>query len=128
MTFPKFTAQASCANDTQPDDWFPQFEGMNNVHRSRWRDTFSHRPNNLRARTICLSCPAYDECLEYSLQYKDLDGIWANLDQYERAQEQRVRGLNPRMLPRAYVNELERLRPSEDTYLPIESEWQDEVW
>ena len=46
------------------------------------------------------------------------------MDIYERAVEQRSRGIDPDTLPLAYVNELV-LRPKEDNYLSVESEWAD---
>ena len=127
MSLPKFTNEALCASDTKPDDWFPEFDLTKGL-RQGMRERFSRTPDALRARSICLACPAYDECLEYSLQYKDLYGIWANLDQFEREREQQLRGLKRSDLVPAYVNELPPVKPMIDEYFPIESEWHDEKW
>ena len=124
MSMPKFVNEASCASDTRPDDWFPEMESVSHLPMWKKRDAFSHTPSAMRARNICLTCPAFDECEEYSLQYRELYGIWANKDIYERAMVQRSRGIDPDTLPIAYVNELV-LRPKEDTYISVESEWAD---
>jgi hypothetical protein len=124
MSMPKFVNEASCASDTLPDDWFPEMEAVKHLPVWEKRFAFSYTPSALRARNICLSCPAFDECEEYSLQYRELHGIWANMDIYERAVEQRSRGIDPDTLPIAYMNELV-IRSKEDNYLSVESEWAD---
>lgn len=77
MKLPVFKNKASCVGTTTPDDWFPD------------DDSNSYSPESMRARNACLNCEAYDECLAYSLRFKDLDGIWANLDSHERRTLQR---------------------------------------
>jgi hypothetical protein len=121
MTFPKFTNEASCAGSATPDDWFPEFSPAGDPRgRVGIRYRYSYTPEAMRARNICLSCPAYDECLEYSLQWIDLDGIWANKDKYERAEEQRLLGIKPTSLTFTYDNPLGiDIQPR----TPIESEW-----
>jgi len=61
----------------------------------------------MRARNTCLNCPAYEECLEYSLQWTDLVGIWATLDTYERREEQRARNIQTTSLTFTYDNPLD---------------------
>lgn len=123
MNFPKFKNKALCASDTQPDDWFPDYSGAT-LRSVSERVKVSLRPNHLRARSVCMNCDAYEECLEYSLQFKDLEGIWANLDQYGRAELQRKRGMVIEELPSAYVD-LDALL--QIGIVPIESEYQDEL-
>jgi len=126
MTMPNFVNEASCAYDKNPDDWFPEIQDVIGVYkRHELRDRYSHTPSAMRARSVCLSCPAYDECLEYSLAYKDLYGIWANMDAEERKAEQISRGINPRTLPPAYVNEIPQFIGQGETWLSVESEWDD---
>jgi hypothetical protein len=119
MNLPEFKNRASCAGDTRPNDWFPEFDS--NVmlpSRKDARNRYSYTPSALRARSVCLNCDAFDECLEYSLQWTDLEGIWANLDTYERKEEQRVRGIQTTSLTFSYDNPLDIARPQ-----VIESEW-----
>lgn len=126
MTMPNFVNEASCAYDPNPDDWFPEMSEVIGVY-PRWklRETFSRTPSALRARSVCMNCPAYDECYEYALSYKDLDGIWANTDRFERVDLQRAMGLDPRKLPPAYINEIPQFIGQGNSYLPVESEWDD---
>lgn len=119
MTFPKFKKEASCTGSTTPDDWFPEFAGIEGP-RVGVRFRYSYTPEAMRARNTCLDCPAFDECLEYSLQWTDLEGIWANMDKYERAQEQRVRGIKTTSLTFSYDNPLDiDIKPRTQD----ESEW-----
>jgi hypothetical protein len=121
MTFPKFTNEASCTGSATPDDWFPEFSPAGDPRgRVGIRYRYSYTPEAMRARNTCLSCPAYDECLDYSLQWTDLDGIWANKDKYERAEEQRLRNIKTTSLTFTYDNPLGiDIQPR----TPIESEW-----
>lgn len=82
--FPRFTHEASCADALNPEIWFPDDE-----------DTIEGRyaPSAVFAREICERCPARQECLEYSIQYENLSGIWAGLDKHERKAEQITRGI-----------------------------------
>lgn len=126
MTMPNFVNEASCARDTSPDDWFPEIQDVvGKFPRWELRSRYSYTPSAMRARTICMSCPAYDECLEYSLAYKDLYGIWANMDETERKAEQLSRGIEVNKLPPAYVNEIPQFIGQGNKWLPIESEWDD---
>lgn len=123
--FPKFKNDPACAEDSNPEAWFPEFDAeVIKDGRAGMRSRYSRTPEAMRARNICLNCPAYDECLEYSLKFKDLTGIWANLDTYERAIEQRVRGITPLSLPFTYDNPLDHNRA--ERVLP-ESGWENEL-
>ena len=120
MTFPKFAKEASCTGSTTPDDWFPEFKGVLG-ERVGIRFRYSYTPEAMRARNVCLDCPAFDECLEYSLQWTDLEGIWANMDRYERRQEQRVRGIKTTSFTFSYDNPLDiDIKPRTQD----ESEWE----
>jgi WhiB family redox-sensing transcriptional regulator len=73
--YPSFTNPASCS-DHDPDLWFPQ-------EKSGTRN-WTRTPDAIRARTICASCPARQECYDYAIKFRNLYGIWAGLDWYER--------------------------------------------
>ena len=74
-SYPKFNNHASCS-DHNPDLWFPQ-------ERAGSR-SWTRTPDAIRARTICASCPARIECYDYAIKIRNLYGIWAGLDWYER--------------------------------------------
>jgi len=82
---PKFNNRPLCADSPTPEDWFPE-EFANDASI---RYNYSYTESALRARNICLNCNALDECLEYSLQFENLEGIWAGYDRFERAEKQR---------------------------------------
>lgn len=86
---PAFSTHASCA-EYDPDLWFPEERRSN----ARDRYDYSYTPEAIVARTVCSNCDAYDECLDYAVQFKNMEGIWANHDRYERAEEQRRRGMS----------------------------------
>ena len=104
--FPKFKNEPLCTNSDTPNDWFPEFDDISGERRGI-RDRYSYTPSAMRARTTCLNCPAFEECLEYSLQWTDLVGIWANLDTYERREEQRARNMQTTSLTFSYENPLD---------------------
>jgi hypothetical protein len=104
--FPKFKNEPLCTNSDTPDDWFPEFDLVRG-DRKGIRHRYSYTPSAMRARSTCLNCPAYEECLEYSLQWTDLVGIWANLDTYERREEQRARNIQTTSLTFTYDNPLD---------------------
>lgn len=82
--FPQFTKEPACASAPEPDMWFPERDGD-----ARW----SYTPSAILARDICDSCPARLECLEYALQFDNLDGIWGGLDPDERKRIQEARDM-----------------------------------
>jgi len=123
--FPKYKNEPACNNSPTPDDWFPEVPTTGDP-RSRVgiRYRYSYTPEAIRARNTCLNCPAFDECLEYSLQWTDLTGIWANLDTYERKEEQRLRNMKTTSLTFSYSNPLDiDIKPRTHK----ESEWEDEL-
>lgn len=83
--YPSFTNTAACSSHN-PDLWFPQ-------EKSGTRN-WTRTPDAIRARTICASCPARQECYDYSIQYSNLYGIWAGLDWYERKEIQAEDGID----------------------------------
>jgi hypothetical protein len=105
-----FSDQALCADPTvDPEWWHPAREdklGKRDVH-------YSYTPDGIRARNICLKCPVFDECLEYSLQFKDIDGIWANYDYHERIDIRKMRKIIP---TRLVAPNLDIVRPSKYSY------------
>jgi WhiB family redox-sensing transcriptional regulator len=76
-----FDEQALCAS-ADPDLWFPEPKG--NAHY--------RTEESMQARAICNVCPAKPECLEYSLRYSGLHGIWAGLDPTQRSKLQDSKG------------------------------------
>ena len=40
--------------------------------------------NTTRAKQICMTCPVAAECLEHSLVWPELGGIWGGIDQHRR--------------------------------------------
>ena len=92
--FPNFSNYASCA-DYPADWWFPQ-EGKGNDHR------WSRTPDAMKARTICGTWPAFDECRAYALAYSGLAGIWAGQDWQERRDLQKRLGITPIFMTDTY--------------------------
>lgn len=82
---PKFTQVPACAGSPTPEDWFPEEFGT----KAYIKYNYAYTQEALRARSVCLNCDAYDECLDYALQFDNLQGIWAAHDRYERAEIQR---------------------------------------
>ena len=81
---PMFKAHALCEDVENPDMWFP--EPNPNGATNHYRVGVA-----AEAREICSRCPAIKECLEYSLKYTGLHGIWAGLDPSERSKLQDAR-------------------------------------
>lgn len=90
---PRFKSKALCVESETPDDFFPDRSSITRVNSHVEIQRHSYTESAMRARNLCLNCEAYDECYEYSMRYRDLDGIWANQDYYERREAQRVLGL-----------------------------------
>lgn len=82
---PVFSNEALCKY-YDPEWWFPDHERINTRKRTK---------EEMLARTICTECTARTECLDYSLQYSGLFGIWAGLNEYERSSVQKQRGIVP---------------------------------
>lgn len=45
------------------------------------------RKRETKAKTICNVCPVCDDCLEYALQFDQLEGVWGGLNFKERQQK-----------------------------------------
>lgn len=43
------------------------------------------------ARAVCAGCPVRDECLEFALATRQMDGIWGGLTETERRRVRRRR-------------------------------------
>jgi WhiB family redox-sensing transcriptional regulator len=84
---------ASCAQH-DPEWWFPVEMGG----RSAW----SRTPEAMMAREICATCPAFDECKDYSLRFDSIHGIWAGLDRHERYALQKKLGITPESFSLSY--------------------------
>lgn len=91
---PVFSNDAMCKY-YDSEWWFPERERVNSRKRTK---------EEMLARTICTECSARTECLEYSLQYSGLYGIWAGLGEQERSALQKQRGI----MPTAMVDTLSR--------------------
>ena len=76
---PKFTQVPACAGSPTPEDWFPEEFGT----KAYIKYNYAYTQEALRARSVCL------KCLDYALQFDNLQGIWAAHDRYERAEIQR---------------------------------------
>ena len=77
---------ASCVQ-YDPEWWFPIEIGGSS--------TWSRTPEAMKAREICATCPAFDECRDYSLRFDSIHGIWAGLDRHERYALQKKLGIKP---------------------------------
>lgn len=84
---PRFVNHASCS-DYDPDLWFP-------TERAGKQRSWLRTPQVALAREICSTCPAFQECFDYSLKYSGLYGIWAGLDWYQRQDIQDQAGIKP---------------------------------
>lgn len=82
-----FNEQTLCAS-TDPELWFPEPRYRNDTKHY-------HSEDSMQARAICNVCPAKPECLEYSLRYSGLHGIWAGLDPTERSRLQDGKSVIP---------------------------------
>jgi WhiB family redox-sensing transcriptional regulator len=82
-----FNEQVLCAS-SDPDLWFPEPRYRNDTKHYRSEES-------MQARAICGACPARPECLEYSLRYSGLSGIWAGLDPTERSKLQDSKSVIP---------------------------------
>lgn len=107
-----FDEQALCST-TDPELWFPEPRYRNDTKHYRSEES-------MQARAICNACPANPECLEYSLRYSGLHGIWAGLDPMQRHKLQEARGISViplhTTIPMAYQGWVEGTKPKEDYY------------
>jgi len=84
---------ASCVQ-YDPEWWFPIEIGGSS--------TWSRTPEAMKAREICATCPAFDECRDYSLRFDSIHGIWAGLDRHERDALQKKLGITPESFSLSY--------------------------
>jgi len=84
---------ASCVQ-YDPEWWFPIEIGGSS--------TWSRTPEAMKAREICATCPAFDECRDYSLRFDSIHGIWAGLDRHERHALQKKLGITPESFSLSY--------------------------
>jgi len=84
---------ASCAQH-DPEWWFPTEIGGSNA--------WSRTPEAMMARKICATCPAFNECKDYSLRFDSIHGIWAGLDRHERRKLQEQSGIEPESFSESY--------------------------
>jgi WhiB family redox-sensing transcriptional regulator len=97
--------EPACAGAVDSDLWFPI------RHKDRSRKQF-----NL-AKAVCDTCGVKQACLEYALEYFDLDGIWGGTDLPQRIEIQRTQKIVTRSVisvipfskphPRGVINEYE---------------------
>lgn len=81
---PVFQEEALCRNYT-PDWWFPDYDGtQDEIAEARTQERI--------AKSVCLECPAFQECQAYSMQFTGLHGIWAGMNQRERHRKQKRLG------------------------------------
>lgn len=80
---PQFSQPALCA-ESDPEMWFYDEKAGHGLVRT---------PEIEMAKRVCKSCPALAECLEYSLKYSGLFGIWGGLDHMERRAYQQEHGI-----------------------------------
>ena len=80
---PQFSQPALCA-ESDPEMWFYEEKSGHGLVRT---------PEVEMAKRVCKSCPALTECLEYSLKYSGLFGIWGGMDHMERRDYQREHGI-----------------------------------
>lgn len=80
---PQFSQPALCA-ESDPEMWF---------YEEKAGCGLVITPEVEMAKRVCKSCPALTECLEYSLRYSGLYGIWGGLDHKERRDYQREHGI-----------------------------------
>jgi len=84
---------ASCTQH-DPEWWFPVETGGTRA--------WSRTPEAMMARKICATCPAFDECRDYSLRFDHIHGIWAGLDKHERRELQEKLGIEPESFSDSY--------------------------
>lgn len=91
---------ASCVQ-YDPEWWFP-------IEIGGTRE-WSRTPEAMKAREICASCPALDECRDYSLRFDSIHGIWAGLDRHERYALQKKLGIKPESFSANYRPHMEHV-------------------
>ena len=82
-----FVQDAECSRYDNPDLWQPE-RNPDEIDKD-----YAQTTQSKLARSICADCLVKQECLSYSLQYEELEGIWAGLDYYERKSLRRKLGI-----------------------------------
>lgn len=82
---PVLSTDGLCKN-YDPEWWFPDKETKSLRKRTK---------EEMLARTICTECPVRQECLDYSLQYEGIYGIWGGLNERERVEARKELGIIP---------------------------------
>lgn len=103
---PVFKEYAACA-DYPADLWFPQEVAGGS---KKW----SRTPDAMNARSICKTCPARDECLNYALAYDGLAGIWGGMDYQERRDVQKKLGITPIFMMDTYDSSVFRAKATSE--------------
>lgn len=67
-------AEALCA-EAEGNLWFPDVNS----------------PDAKYAKSICAECPVVDECLDYAVQNKIVEGIWGGMTPNERKRKMKGR-------------------------------------
>ena len=76
--------EPACAGAVNPELWFPVYqEDRQGTQRGL-------------AVVVCSTCSVKQACLDYALDYNDLDGIWGGTTLSERISMQRARGMKTR--------------------------------
>lgn len=68
----------ACAGAVNPELWFPEYRKDRN------------KEQHALAVAVCSTCSVKQACLEYALEYNDLDGIWGGTSLSERISMQRA--------------------------------------
>ena len=87
--------EPACAGATNPELWFPEYQ----------KDR--QKKQHALAVAVCSTCSVKQACLEYALEYNDLDGIWGGTDLSERISIQRMR----RITTRSVISVIPNTRP-----------------
>lgn len=80
----RFENRALCV-DYKEDYWFDYVPARSPL--------FPETEGTLKARYICASCPAKQECYEYAIRYENLDGIWGGTDPIQRRAIRKAEGI-----------------------------------
>lgn len=70
--------EPACAGAVNPNLWFPEYQ------KDRKKEQYA------LAVAVCSTCSVKQACLEYALEYNDLDGIWGGTNLSERISMQRA--------------------------------------
>ena len=80
---PNFSQKGNCTL-FDPEMWFMPDDSESGWSRANRLSMWRRTPEYKQAKELCGACPIRQECLDYSLKYFDLHGIWGGLDDRER--------------------------------------------